>query len=47
MAGLVAHGCDQLQGYYLGRPMPMERLHGWLEDYPMSAIGAEATGSRL
>jgi EAL domain-containing protein (putative c-di-GMP-specific phosphodiesterase class I) len=28
---LAAHGCDQVQGYLLGRPMPLARLIGQLE----------------
>ena len=23
-------GCDQAQGYYMGRPMPLAELHEWL-----------------
>lgn len=29
---LAAHGCDQVQGYLLGRPMPLEQLLAVLED---------------
>ena len=30
-------GCDQLQGFHLGRPMPLERLPGEiLEGFPLS-----------
>ena len=25
-------GCDQSQGYFMGRPMPADRLHEWLRD---------------
>lgn len=27
---LVRMGCDQVQGYYLGRPMPIEELDGFM-----------------
>lgn len=26
-------GCDIAQGYFIGRPMPGDRLHGWLADW--------------
>jgi len=29
---LAAHGCDQVQGYLLGRPMPLEQVLTMLED---------------
>ena len=29
---LAAHGCDQVQGYLLGRPMPLEQVLVMLED---------------
>lgn len=29
---LAAMGCDEIQGYGLARPMPVESLIGWLED---------------
>lgn len=28
---LAAMGCDVVQGYYLSRPLPMDRLIGWLD----------------
>ncbi len=30
---LQAHKCDQLQGYYISRPLPLEKLESWLSDY--------------
>jgi len=29
-------GCDVAQGFYLGRPMPIDRLHSWLQGQPES-----------
>jgi len=29
---LAAYGCDQVQGYYLARPMPAEQFLQWLHD---------------
>ncbi|KOQ64844.1 diguanylate cyclase [Stenotrophomonas maltophilia] len=29
---LAAHGCDQVQGYLLGRPAPLERIIGMLDE---------------
>ena len=34
---LVAHGCDQVQGYLLGRPMPLRDLLALLALVPDSA----------
>jgi len=31
-ARLAASGCDYLQGYHFGRPMPVERVAGFVED---------------
>jgi CheY-like chemotaxis protein len=31
---LVAHGCDNVQGYLLGRPSPIEDLNIWLTESP-------------
>lgn len=30
---LVAHSCDELQGYYLGRPMPLTELQDFLKQH--------------
>jgi len=30
---LQVHKCDQLQGYYISRPLPLEKLESWLGDY--------------
>jgi EAL domain-containing protein (putative c-di-GMP-specific phosphodiesterase class I) len=47
---LVGLGCDELQGFYLARPMPAEALEAWTEgrkpegaaDFAPSVIGAAA-----
>ncbi|WP_134736682.1 EAL domain-containing protein, partial [Proteus mirabilis] len=31
---LAAHGCDQVQGYLLGRPAPLERIIDALDEVP-------------
>lgn len=31
---LVSWGCDEAQGYYMGRPMPIEDLDRWLIEAP-------------
>ena len=31
---LVTYGCDSLQGYFLGRPCPVEDLSTWLTESP-------------
>lgn len=31
-------GCDKLQGYWLGRPMPLPALKSWLTDYPEAIL---------
>jgi EAL domain-containing protein (putative c-di-GMP-specific phosphodiesterase class I) len=30
---LCALGCDQLQGYVIRKPMPLEQVKPWLADY--------------
>ncbi|WP_134638056.1 EAL domain-containing protein [Pseudomonas aeruginosa] len=30
---LQANQCDQAQGFYIGRPMPLEALHAWMTSY--------------
>ena len=32
LAWLAGRGCDLVQGYLLGRPMPPAELHGWLAE---------------
>jgi EAL domain-containing protein (putative c-di-GMP-specific phosphodiesterase class I) len=29
-------GCDCAQGYFMGRPMPLDRLQAWLRESPWS-----------
>jgi EAL domain-containing protein (putative c-di-GMP-specific phosphodiesterase class I) len=31
---LMEFGCDRMQGYLFGRPMPAEDIAGWLESWP-------------
>jgi EAL domain-containing protein (putative c-di-GMP-specific phosphodiesterase class I) len=35
-------GCDLAQGYYVARPLPIERFTIWLEDAATSGRGAMA-----
>ena len=28
---LASMGCDQMQGYFISRPIPADRLNAWLE----------------
>lgn len=30
---LQTKGCDVAQGYFIGRPMPLEKLHDWYQDW--------------
>jgi diguanylate cyclase (GGDEF)-like protein len=30
---LHAHGCDLVQGFHIGRPMPSDRMRAWLAEY--------------
>ncbi len=41
---LAAMGCDAVQGYYLSRPLPMDRLIGWL-DNAIPAFGEESSAN--
>lgn len=36
---LVQLGCDQAQGYWIGRPLPGPDLSGWLEEWRRAAQG--------
>ena len=33
LAFLVNNGCDQIQGYHFGRPMPAEEVAGFLKGF--------------
>ena len=37
LAVLARYGCDQIQGYHFGRPMPAEAVAGFLADFRVSA----------
>ncbi|TVP54241.1 MAG: EAL domain-containing protein [Halomonadaceae bacterium] len=37
---LEAMGCDVLQGYHLGRPMPADQVAGWLKSFKAGSGGA-------
>ena len=39
---LTRHGCDLVQGYHTGRPMPSDRLHEWLAAHPPAATPSSA-----
>lgn len=34
LAALARHGCDQIQGFHFGRPMPAGEVAGFLEGFP-------------
>jgi predicted signal transduction protein with EAL and GGDEF domain len=36
---LTSLGCDQAQGYFIGRPMPQDRLVSWLQEAGRVARG--------
>lgn len=38
-------GCDIAQGYYYARPMPVETVQGWLEEFRPSALRADHKNS--
>jgi len=45
---LAALGCDEGQGYYIGRPMPEDQLMGWLAQWQLpDAVDQEASTSLL
>lgn len=46
-AWLDAHACDQLQGYYFGKPMDADRFHSWLAEHPSAEEHSTATASRI
>jgi hypothetical protein len=35
-------GCDQSQGYFMGKPMPIETLEIWLKESMYSKVSAVA-----
>jgi diguanylate cyclase len=43
---LTEYGCDEAQGYYFSRPMPVDDVAPWLESSPVGLprrLGAEST----
>jgi EAL domain-containing protein (putative c-di-GMP-specific phosphodiesterase class I) len=40
---LIRNGCDLVQGYHTGRPMPSDRLHEWLLARPPTAMSGSAS----
>ena len=40
LARLRAEGCDEVQGYYFGRPMPAEDFVAMLRSDPLLAASA-------
>jgi diguanylate cyclase (GGDEF)-like protein len=46
-AWLLAHGCDLLQGYLIGRPMTADRLHTWLAERPEPVPPPAPVGQRF
>ena len=30
---LAARGCDQAQGFFIGKPMPIDEFEAWLDNY--------------
>jgi EAL domain-containing protein (putative c-di-GMP-specific phosphodiesterase class I) len=41
-ASLRSLGCDQLQGFYVGEPMPPGELLAWLKESPWDAAPQQA-----
>ena len=39
-------GCDNSQGYFMGKPMPAEKLEAWLQASAWSAVGTTARAAR-
>ncbi|MGY2065502.1 EAL domain-containing protein [Blastococcus sp. SYSU DS0619] len=46
LAALREWGCDVAQGYHISRPMPAERVQGWLEARPTPAAWNSTTRPR-
>lgn len=44
---LVAIGCDTLQGYHIGRPLPIDAFEEWLREHDPGRDSAATQGSRL
>jgi EAL domain-containing protein (putative c-di-GMP-specific phosphodiesterase class I) len=38
LAWLRAHGCDVAQGYFVSRPLGVERVRGWVAEYAGAAV---------
>ena len=46
MSMLAAMGCDELQGYFISRPVPADRFFSWLEQHqPQPARSSHAATS--
>jgi len=41
LAFLRRHGCDEVQGYLIARPMPAEQAQGWLGDQQAAAASSQ------
>ncbi|TYP86789.1 bifunctional diguanylate cyclase/phosphodiesterase [Blastococcus xanthinilyticus] len=47
LAALRAWGCDIAQGYHISRPMPAERVLGWLDSRPVRALRVPGARPRV